>query len=317
MKDWPAGSHLTFECSDAFHKAGLIAVGYKYSSKNVSVFIATKGAGHTTKGSPYEAKYPDAYHNQVIRDIPRPEVVSIYYGGSNEVDVHNQERQSELRLEKHWKTTDGFFRIATTMIGICVTDTWLAVRNGVSGNSRYANMPINQFADLLSKELVDRQWQRNAKPATSLLGLSSGIYDGCDVSALTEATTSPSNSRSVVTSPSRSGDTVGVPNSEGVPFIPACFREQRPIVQIMKLPGQNRAGRKNCCNEGCGGKKTRFFCFYCKKGYCKDSVEKKMCCYTTHICKAYKESAESDTNFDAAYHRWEAARRLADDPLSD
>ena len=56
------------------------------------------------------------------RYVTRPEVVSVYYSGAGAIDDHNAARQNELRLEKHWITHDGFFRIATTIIGITITD---------------------------------------------------------------------------------------------------------------------------------------------------------------------------------------------------
>ena len=62
MKDWPAGTHLVFQCSDGRYNTDLIAVGYKYSSSSVSVFVASKEAGRTIKGIPYEAKYLDEGH---------------------------------------------------------------------------------------------------------------------------------------------------------------------------------------------------------------------------------------------------------------
>ena len=44
-------------------------------------------------------------------------------------DKHNHARQHELRLEKYWITTDCWFRIITTVIGITVTDCWKAYRH--------------------------------------------------------------------------------------------------------------------------------------------------------------------------------------------
>ena len=57
--------------------------------------------------------------------MDRPDVVSKFFRDSNIVDKHNQSRQFDLALEKKWVTTNPFFCLITTIIGIAVTDTWL------------------------------------------------------------------------------------------------------------------------------------------------------------------------------------------------
>ena len=134
------------------------------------------------------------------RDAPPPIAVLLmsttYFGGSNALDVHNQERQYGLGLEKLWVTQDGYFRIATTILGICVVDAWLAVKNGVSGNSPYIFMPITQFAETHASELATRPWETNANPTTSISVIPRHSCDST-VSALTEPIVSPSNSQLV------------------------------------------------------------------------------------------------------------------------
>ena len=57
MRDWRAGSSLVLECSSGGrHNAHLLAVGSKYNTKKVEVFICTKNSGPTANGDPYEAK---------------------------------------------------------------------------------------------------------------------------------------------------------------------------------------------------------------------------------------------------------------------
>ena len=46
--------------------------------------------------------------------IPRPEIVSKYFEKANVIDVNNQVRQLDLRLERLWVTRSGWFRIVTT-----------------------------------------------------------------------------------------------------------------------------------------------------------------------------------------------------------
>ena len=108
MKEWPGGSHLVMESQhpDGFQ---LLAIGYKYNSKKVVSFVATKGCGDTEAGIPYEARWKDDNGNTVVRDVKRPEIVSKYFTKCNSIDVHNKNRQYDLKLEKHWKSNCGHF----------------------------------------------------------------------------------------------------------------------------------------------------------------------------------------------------------------
>jgi hypothetical protein len=48
--------------------------------------------------------------------------VSNYFDPSPRVDNHNKSRHHELAMEEAWLTQDCWFRQATTVAGICVTD---------------------------------------------------------------------------------------------------------------------------------------------------------------------------------------------------
>ena len=124
MKDFPGGTWIVLEGTCGRTGQKLVAIGYKYNSKKVLHFVTTHGAGSTTKGKPYKMKYNDQYGNVCYRDVPRPAIISRNFEHSNCVDVHNQMRQSHLALEECWVTTNGWFRIFTTLIGMTVTDLW-------------------------------------------------------------------------------------------------------------------------------------------------------------------------------------------------
>ena len=54
MKDWPGGSYLVLKSTPRFPgESPLLAIGYKYNSRKVLVFIATEGAGSTEPGDIY------------------------------------------------------------------------------------------------------------------------------------------------------------------------------------------------------------------------------------------------------------------------
>jgi len=56
------------------------------------------------------------------------------------IDVLNQSRQSDLALEKHWVTKDGFFRIVTTLFGVTVVDAWKGYVWHCGPNHRHRKM---------------------------------------------------------------------------------------------------------------------------------------------------------------------------------
>ena len=127
MKDWPGGTHLVLEGTSPSHNE-LLAIGYKYNSKKILCFVATKDAGTTLPGDPYRARFVGDDNNVRARRVERPQVISDYFKHSNVVDKHNHARQYELRLEKHWVTLNCYFRIVTTIIGITVVDCWKCYR---------------------------------------------------------------------------------------------------------------------------------------------------------------------------------------------
>ena len=134
MNGWPGGSHLVLETE--VDGVSLYALGYKYCKSKVMYFLFTKGAGHTEPGSAYEAKWTDVNGNRCKRYVPRPQVCSLYFSNCNGIDVHNQMRQKILRLEKCWVSQDGYFRILTTIFGICVVDAWHGYQASTNLNHR-------------------------------------------------------------------------------------------------------------------------------------------------------------------------------------
>ena len=167
MKEWPAGSHLVLESS--VDGVDLLAVGYKYNRRKVTCFIATKGAGHTENGQPYEAKWKDDNGNTRSRDVPRPEIISKYFNRSNGIDVHNQSRQGDLHLEKNWITADVFFRIVTTLFALTITDVWKVYCFHLANNHRHKKMKIIDFVKILSRDLVENSFSENSGEMDALV----------------------------------------------------------------------------------------------------------------------------------------------------
>ena len=154
MKDWPAGSHIVLEGQATREGVDLIAIGYKYNSRKSLCLICHKGAGSTECNDFYEAKWKDANSNTESRRVPRLDIMGRYFRVYNEVDMHNHARQSLLALEKHWVTMTGYFRIITSVVGICITDAWKAYRFHLNRQHRHKDMEMKDFASALAHDML-------------------------------------------------------------------------------------------------------------------------------------------------------------------
>jgi hypothetical protein len=152
LRGHPGGSHLEMETTIDGIK--FIAIGYKYNSKKTLFFLAPEGAGATTEGEFYVTKWPDEHGNIMTRNVMRLVLASRYFLGFNKVDKHNQLRQSELALEKKWRTEDGWFRLFTTLVGINAIDTMLVLRSESHSTHPFKTMSTRQFTEILAEELV-------------------------------------------------------------------------------------------------------------------------------------------------------------------
>ena len=162
MRTWPGGSYLVLEGTGPKYKTPLIAIGYKYNNRKVLHFIATKEAGKTTPGAPYYAKFAHPSGKVAIRKVQRPAVISEFFEMSNKVDTHNHVRQSELKLEKYWKTRDCWFRIVSTLLGMIVVDAWKAYSHGVGARREFKHS-ILSFVDCLVWDIKHTDFEEEPK----------------------------------------------------------------------------------------------------------------------------------------------------------
>jgi hypothetical protein len=161
LKDAPGGVYVALE-GVTKDEIELVAIGYRYSRKTTLHFVATKNAGSTALGDPYHMKYTDTYGNVCTRYVDRPQIVSNFFGSSNAIDTHNQLRQDCIRLEKKWITRDPYFRLATTMIAINVTDAYLLANfhkvinySPTSDDDETEKIGIKRFAGILAFQLIE------------------------------------------------------------------------------------------------------------------------------------------------------------------
>ena len=74
--------------------------------------------------------------------------------------MHNQNRQGTLALEKKWNTRDCWFRLFTTLVGMCTIDA-LKMLNYFKPPHRSdkERRKVLTFAALLAKQLLDNKWE--------------------------------------------------------------------------------------------------------------------------------------------------------------
>ena len=186
MDKWNPGSYLVLECEEH----GMWILGYKYSHRKkggftydfalqhcsnenltlclaVCVFLGSWNSVSSTPGKSYIAKWPDEHGNIRQRPVPRPEIVGEYFGVSNKIDTHNQLRQNELGLEQLWVTTDPWFRLVTTIVGMTVTDSYQLARYSASDDAGIKGMSIREYSLRTSYDLFHRK--TTAEPFSEIL----------------------------------------------------------------------------------------------------------------------------------------------------
>jgi len=156
LEDAPGGVWIVLE---ATHEGvPLIAIGYRYSTRTTLHFVATKDAGSTAKGTPYQMKFTNDWGNVHIRDVEWPDIISWFFENSNTIDKHNQCHQSELALENWSQTQNPFFRLFTTIIGLNVVDCYLLADHHKIINhwipDKEYKMTIINFAGVLAHQLI-------------------------------------------------------------------------------------------------------------------------------------------------------------------
>jgi hypothetical protein len=111
-------------------------------------------------------KYTNSFGNICSRYVDRPQVVSNFFAASNVIDTHNQLHQDNLKLEKKWLTQSPWFPLATTLIGVDVTNIFLLCTyhkgiNGGNGPQQEKRNTILRFASILAHQLI--QMANNCK----------------------------------------------------------------------------------------------------------------------------------------------------------
>ena len=301
MKDWPPGSHIVLQANS--EGVDLFACGYKYNKRKVCCFIFNKGAGHTEEGTPYVAKWKDENNNTRTREVPRPDVISKYFGQSNVVDVFNQSRQFDLKLEKHWVTEDGFFRLVTTLFGIVVTDCWKAYCWHLPQQHRHADLELIEFVRLLAKDLLNNSFSSDHGSVARALTIMDNNTVKTVPPMVNTLSSSETDALTMLSTLSASVQPAPLLAPANVHPLGLCEDEVAHEVHC-KQTREMRAGkrrRRGRCKE-CG-RNTRYYCLTCPPTgrrhheWCcpdTDNFSTKRACHTWHRKHANGEIDQAD-----------------------
>lgn len=305
MKNWPGGTSLVMEGMSPQNNK-ILAIGYKYNNRKVLCFAASKNAGSTLPGEPYRARFLDDDENLVSREVERPQVISNYFKHSNAVDKHNHARQFELQLEKYWVTTNCWFRVITTIIGITVTDCWKAFRHAKKGSK----VTISEFADSLAYELLNNSFEQNDVTSQYISPLKNANNN--DIASEDNRSNTNNEQPTEVS-------TASVNNS----LIPRALMINNPTLNVSPVTDTSRASlpqaiqkdllwnwyktmhvqeiksefgsdgkrrRSKCCIKGCR-RNTSWFCQNCKVFVCSDQQgSESRDCLRKHILQRHPGS---------------------------
>lgn len=295
MKEWPSGSHLLMRTTTT-NDIVLYVLGYKYNKDNVLIFIFTENAGLTIDGRAYLAKFRDASNTQQTRKISRPQVVSRYFDDSNIIDVHNQSRQGDLKLEEYWQTQDPWFRLFTTVLGMTVTDAWKLFLWSLK-----TKVPIKDFASWLAHDCIhndysDADSESVAPFAPSVLqarGLGSVAgQNGFEIVA-------GQNGFEIIAGRNSSGSSISALSESHC--IPVTIEHVRAMHRFdftdrtTKEKNKTRRVRRKCLVAGCTETRIRTECFNkeCKlvgKFYCDEH----MCVHHDEVFKNMKAAGKGN-----------------------
>ena len=136
----------------------ILCIAYSWSKRGVSYFITTCGDSNCGTAT-YRTAFENEYGEAVLKDIQRPDIASFLYKYLPLVDEHNRQRQGILAIESCWPTRHCWFRLGTTLLGMCVVDFHRLAKS--QHPSKYGDTTIKQFADYLTRSLCKKRTEKN------------------------------------------------------------------------------------------------------------------------------------------------------------
>ena len=121
----------------------LMAIRYKYNSREVLGVINAERGRITEPGDPYLSCFSDNYSNVSIRPDVLPPMIGRYFNACNKIKNKNRMGQFDLALDKYWLTHSDYFRLTTTLVlGMGTADEKTLFWHGVKEQSRDKKIPM-------------------------------------------------------------------------------------------------------------------------------------------------------------------------------
>lgn len=151
--DHPAGHWVVMETT--ISDVPIFAFIYAWSQSNQSYFLSTCGSTLPAEEM-YQSKFQIALG---INEYLRPDIAHFLFDRLPLIDEHNKQRQSILSLETSWQTQDCWFRLLTTLVGMCVVDMHRIWRNQTKKVPARPkdDIEIKKFSDMLCGSLQRRE----------------------------------------------------------------------------------------------------------------------------------------------------------------
>ncbi len=103
-------------------------------------------------------QYTDSLGTICTNYVDHPQVVSILFAASNDIDTHSQLHQDSLKLKKRL-ILSSWFGLTTTLIGVTVTDKFLLCNyHKVNSKKKYNS----EFLGILAHQLIQMAHKREA-----------------------------------------------------------------------------------------------------------------------------------------------------------
>ena len=99
----------------------LIAMAYAWSQWGVSYLLSTCRSTEPAEKM-YTSYFEDDYGNVSSKELCQPKIAHLLFDYLPLIDEHNKQRQKILGLETKWPTRNCWFRLLTTLVGMCVVD---------------------------------------------------------------------------------------------------------------------------------------------------------------------------------------------------
>ncbi len=150
------GETATFTTTMDSHKY----IAHAWHDSQRKFFIST--CGRTTAGAPHMKRrvVADALTGEThtcVREVPRTELIADYFDHAPALDVHNHYR-ANLGLEEAWGTWRWECRVVCGLLGMVVTDAYLAYVRDCS-DARIAPLPRYNFVTALADALINNTIQ--------------------------------------------------------------------------------------------------------------------------------------------------------------